>query len=142
MDREYRAEALTRVHPCVLKHSPLADMTREYSLHEIAIITRAAPARMLGLTDRGQLGVGALADICVYTPQANLETMFSLPWLVIKSGERLIEDGEIRRLGQGAAIRATPDFDRQAARHIENWFDQHYSIPLQQFAVPGTASSS
>ena len=33
--------------------------TREYTLDEIAILTRAGPARSLGLEDRGHLGVGA-----------------------------------------------------------------------------------
>ena len=29
-------------------------------------MTRAAPAKLFGFTDRGQLGEGALADIAVY----------------------------------------------------------------------------
>src|SRR5690606_10140826 len=46
MDSAYRREMIGRVHGDVLHHSTLADLDREYSLYEIAIITRAAPARM------------------------------------------------------------------------------------------------
>ena len=34
------------------------EIKREYTLEEIAIMTRAAPAKLLGLTDRGHLGAG------------------------------------------------------------------------------------
>src|SRR5205807_6793225 len=50
MDRNARAEVLKRVHPRVLQRSTLKDLDREYSLYEIAIITRASPAQILGLS--------------------------------------------------------------------------------------------
>src|SRR5207244_9595614 len=68
MDRNYRREALQRVHPRVRERCILADLDREYSLYEIAIITRAGPARILGLKNKGHLGPGADADITIYTP--------------------------------------------------------------------------
>ena len=40
-------------------------------LNEIAIITRAGPARILGLKNKGHLRVGADADITIYTPHDN-----------------------------------------------------------------------
>ena len=43
-----------------------AAIKREYSLAEIATMTRAAPARLARPADRGHLGAGALADIAVY----------------------------------------------------------------------------
>ena len=46
--------------------STLASIEREYTLEEIAIMTRAAPAKLLGLKDRGHLGAGAIADVAVY----------------------------------------------------------------------------
>ncbi len=58
MDRTYRREVLERVHPRVLRRSTLKDLDREYSLYEIAIITRAAPARMLGLPHKVVLESG------------------------------------------------------------------------------------
>src|SRR5207245_1848795 len=84
MDRTYRQEVLKRVHPRVLERSVLKDLDREYSLYEIAIITRAGPARMLGLTHKGHLGVGADADVTIYTPGPDKRAMFELPRCVSK----------------------------------------------------------
>ena len=135
MDRDFRAEKLAQVHPRVLKHSQLADLTREYSLNEIAIITRAGPAKILGLANKGHLGVGADADICIYSPDANYQKMFELPWMVIKAGHVLIEDTEIRQTVNGQTIMAQPSYNRSDDKKIETWFEQEYSLPLKQFAV-------
>src|SRR5207248_9283662 len=84
MDRTYRQEVLKRVHPRVLERSTLKDLDREYSLYEIAVITRAGPARILGLKNKGRLGPGADADVTVYTPGPDKRAMFELPRYVIK----------------------------------------------------------
>jgi len=65
MDRSFRAEQLAKLHPEVAANCALSSITRELTLREIATMTRAAPARLLGLTDRGHLGAGAAADIAV-----------------------------------------------------------------------------
>ena len=50
MDRTYRDDQLKRVNQKLLAGSALADgISREYTLNEIAIVTRAGPARLLGL---------------------------------------------------------------------------------------------
>ena len=135
MDREFRAEILGSVSRKVLKHSGLADLDREYSLSEIAIITRAGPARILGLTNKGHLGVGADADICVYNPDDNYERMFSLPYLVIKAGHVLVEDTEIRQTISGNTISAAPDYDQARDAEIESWFNKHYSLKAEHYGV-------
>ena len=63
----------------------LDDLDREYTLDEIAIITRAGPARLLGLRDKGHLGVGADADVTIYDDRADREEMFATPRYVIKA---------------------------------------------------------
>ncbi len=47
----------------------LPSITREYTLYEIAMMSRAGAAKLFGFTDRGQLGAGAVADVAVYKPQ-------------------------------------------------------------------------
>ena len=79
MDRSFREEQLSRVHPDVAANCALRSIARELTLDEIAIMTRAAPARLLGLRDRGHLGVGAAADIAVYRDEPNREAMFATP---------------------------------------------------------------
>src|SRR5436190_1198938 len=111
MDRTYREEALKAVHPAVLERSQLGDLKREYTLNDIAIITRAGPARILGLAHKGHLGVGADADITIYTPHENKETMFSLPRYVIKAGQILVEEGDIREEHFGKTLHVAPEYD-------------------------------
>ena len=67
MDREYRREALKKVNPKSIAKTVLPDLDREYSLSEIAVITRAAPARILGLKNKGHLGVGAMSRFTTKT---------------------------------------------------------------------------
>lgn len=135
MDRSYRREMLTQVNPKALRYSALPDLDREYSLREIAIITRAAPAKILGLCNKGHLGVGAHADITVYSPDPNVETMLSMPWMVAKSGVIILEQGQLRRMTIGKTLYTDLSFDAQRARRIESWFNQHYSLRVNHYGI-------
>jgi formylmethanofuran dehydrogenase subunit A len=135
MDRGFRKEALARVNPRILKHTQLADLNREYSLREIAIITRAGPARILGLINKGHLGVGADADICVYNPSEDYEEMFALPRMVIKAGHILVDDTEIRQTVSGKTLVASPAYDRHRDVEIEAWFNAHYSLNVAHYGI-------
>ena len=66
MDVDYRRECLKRLPAKARKRIVLADLDRQYTLSEIAIITSAGPARALGLPQKGHLGVGADADVAIY----------------------------------------------------------------------------
>ncbi len=135
MDRTYRQDVLKTVHPDVRKRCQLPDLDREYTLNEIAIITRAGPARILGLKNKGHLGPGADADITIYTPHENKETMFELPRYVIKNGQIIVEEGEIREELYGKTLHVAPDFDREIETDIANWFEQYYSIRFRNYPV-------
>jgi formylmethanofuran dehydrogenase subunit A len=108
-DAAFRREAFDRIHPAVRKRSPLAGITREYSLQELCIITRAAPARIAGLSQKGHLGVGADADITLYRPDADLSRMFSMPAQVFKAGMLVAENGELRALPAGRTLAAVTE---------------------------------
>ena len=135
MDRTYRKDVLKTIHPKVRAGSVLADLDREYTLNEIAIITRASPAKMLGLKHKGHLGVGADADVTIYTPHENKETMFELPRYVIKSGHIIVEEGDIRHNYLGKTLHVAPEFDRDAESDISKWFDDYYSIRFRNYPV-------
>lgn len=135
MDRTRRAEALASLPEGLRARCVLPDLTREYTLNEIAIITRAAPARILGLTHKGHLGVGADADITIYSPQDDIEQMFELPRYVLKGGEVLVENGEIRRSIDGATLHVRPDFDEGAVPSIREWFESRYSVQFANYPV-------
>jgi len=118
MDKPFRDEQLARLHPEVAANAALKSISRELTLHEIAILTRAAPARLLGLQDRGHLGAGAAADVAVYRVDANAEIMFSAPSHVFKDGQLVAERGRILAVPTGGVHFAEPEFDRGIERHL------------------------
>ncbi|MCH8840873.1 MAG: formylmethanofuran dehydrogenase subunit A, partial [Planctomycetes bacterium] len=135
MDRTYRADILKTCHPLVGKRSTLPDIDREYTLSEIAIITRAGPARILGLKNKGHLGPGADADITIYTPHENKEIMFEMPRLVIKSGRVIVEQGEIRDPLIGKTLHVAPEHDLAVEPDTQAWFEKYYSIQWRNYPV-------
>ncbi len=146
MDRSYRQEILKRVHPRVregVRATPdgarvltvLKDLDREYTLNEIAIITRAGPARLLGLTHKGHLGVGADGDVTIYTPSSDKRAMFELPRYVIKGGEVVVEKGEIRKDVLGRSLYVAPEYDEGVVPDIEEWFEEYYTIQFANYPV-------
>ena len=136
MDRAYRDEQLAHVEKRLLAGSALADgLAREYSLGEIAIVTRAGPARLLGLTSKGHLGIGADADVTVYMPDENRATMFSTPRYVVKGGTLVVEEGQLRRAPTGRRLYVRPAFDRAVTRDIARYFDQYATVQFANFPV-------
>jgi formylmethanofuran dehydrogenase subunit A len=135
MDRTYRRDVLKTVHEGFRDRSVLADLDREYTLNEIAIITRAGPARILGLKHKGHLGPGADADVTIYTPHENKETMFELPRYVIKAGRILSEQGDIREPYFGKSLHVAPNYDPGVEADIAAWFERCYSIRFRNYPV-------
>ena len=135
MDREYRREVLKKVNPRAVAKTTLPDQDREYSLFEIAIITRAGPARILGLKNKGHLGVGADADITIYDKNEDKEKMFSSPRYVIKEGLVLVEDGHIRQENYGKTLFVSPGYDPAVEKDIREFFDKYYTIEFENYPV-------
>jgi formylmethanofuran dehydrogenase subunit A len=138
MDREFRREEIARVNKRAIAATCLPDLDREYTLNEIAIITRAAPARALGLRNKGHLGAGADADITIYTDDADREAMFSAPRYVIKSGRLIIEDHEFREDHSGRILHIAPDYDPAIVESVRPFFENYYSIEFDNYAVDDT----
>jgi formylmethanofuran dehydrogenase subunit A len=136
MDRTFREEALKQVHPAVRERSSLGDLTREYTLYEICIITRSGPAKILGLTNKGHLGPGADADITIYTPNDDKRVMFELPRFVIKDGIVIVEQGEIREVTTGKLLHVAPAYDTSIETDIAEWFEKYYSVRFRNYSVP------
>ena len=138
MDRAYRDEKLKSVNQKMLAGSALADgIAREYSLNEIAIITRAGPARQLGLKQKGHLGVGADADITIYSRDADYSKMFSTPRYVLKAGTLVVEEGQLRRAPAGKRIFVQPGYDQALLRDLGKYFEAYSSIQLANYPVMG-----
>ncbi|MGH9749592.1 MAG: formylmethanofuran dehydrogenase subunit A [Candidatus Polarisedimenticolia bacterium] len=134
-DAGYRRECVKRLPPKAQKRIVLADLDREYSLSEIAIITSAGPARALGLSRKGHLGVGADADLALYDEHPAAGPMFASPRYVIKGGEIVVEDGEIRAVPQGREFIARPVFDERIEAYLRPLFEKVYTMSFDNYAV-------
>ena len=135
MERSRREEFIKRLPQRIRQHCTLAELTREYTLNEIAIITRASPARMLGLKNKGHLGPGADADVTVYNCQADIEAMFRMPRYVFSHGTMIIEDGEIREITDGRTMLVRPAYSEDATPVIREWFERNSTLQFANFAV-------
>ena len=135
MDRGHRADLIKQLLESVRTRSGLGDLSREYSLSEVAIITRAGPARILGLANKGHLGIGADADVTIYAPDADKERMFAIPRYVLKGGEIIVEDGELRAWSLGRTLIAAPDFDRADEPAIAAWFETASTVQFANYPV-------
>jgi formylmethanofuran dehydrogenase subunit A len=136
MSRTVRDDALKRLNPRFLAGSALADgLEREYTLNEIAIVTRAGPARLLGLRAKGHLGVGADADVTVYSRDPDLATMFSTPRYVLKGGTLVVEEGHLRRAPAGRRLRLAPGYDDAVVRDLRKHFAAYSSVSFDNYPV-------
>ena len=134
-DADYRRECLKRLPPKALERMVLPDLDRQYSVSEIAIITSADPARALGLSRKGHLGVGADADLALYEEKPAAGRMFEYPRYVIKAGEIVVEEGEIRAVTQGREFIARPAFDEQIEAYLRPLFEKVYTMSFDNYAV-------
>lgn len=140
MDRAYREDQMGRANQRAIRRTVLPEgLDREYTLNEIAIITRAAPARRLGLRDKGHLGVGADADVTIYHDRADREEMFATPRYVIKGGEIIVEDGDLRRADPGLLHSTRAAFDDEVARVLAPLFSDRYTVAFAHYPVRDAA---
>ena len=135
MDRGFRNDMLQKINRDAAAMSILGSLTREYTLDEIAILTRAGPARSFGLKDRGHLGPGANADITVYRDNADREAMFATPELVFKNGELIVRDGKVVKVTQGATHVARPSFDRAIETPLKDYFSRYHTVQMENFKL-------
>lgn len=135
MDRSFREEQLAKLHPDVAQHCALRSITRELSLSEIAIMTRAGPARLLGLADRGHLGTGAAADIAVYREHDDRERMFTTPEFVFKDGQLVARAGRITAVPVGGTHFVEPEFDRGIEKTLRKHLARHGSVNFDHIAI-------
>jgi formylmethanofuran dehydrogenase subunit A len=142
MDRSIRDQRLMQVNPKLLAGSALADgLAREYTLNEIAIVTRAGPARLLGLKQKGHLGPGADGDVTIYSRDPDIARMFSTPRYVVKGGVVVVEEGQLRRAPTGGRLRVAPRYDEAVLPDLRRHFAAYSTVSFDNYPVrdlPGT----
>src|SRR6266581_3951896 len=140
MDRAYRDERVKRVNQKLLEGSALLDgLSREYTLGEIAIITRAGPARLLGLQGKGHLAPGADADVTIYANDADRAKMFAAPRYVIKAGTLVVEEGQLRRAPAGRRLAVRPPYDAAVIKNLKGFFAEYASVAFENYGADAVA---
>jgi len=147
MSKRMREKELERVSPYVQKATSLAAIDVEKTLYEVVQMTRSLPARVLGLENKGHLGVGADADIAIYNinpaevdPSAQydvINTEFRRPVYTIKGGEIVVKDGAIvaETWGRTYWVDARKKVDMQAIDEDLNSFFEYYSVERRNYGV-------
>jgi formylmethanofuran dehydrogenase subunit A len=135
MNADYRKEAVKKLPPKAQKRIVLGDLDRQYTLSEIAIITSAGPAKALGLSHKGHLGVGADADVTIYNEKPDGVLMFRYPRYVIKNGQVIVEEGDLRQVIDGREFVARPAFDEKIEDYLRPLFQQYYTMSFDNYPV-------
>ncbi|HHZ03625.1 formylmethanofuran dehydrogenase subunit A [Acetomicrobium hydrogeniformans] len=146
MDKDYRDHFISLLPPKAFRGSVLRELNREYTLYEIAIITRAAPAKILGLPEKGHLGIGADGDVAVYDPNQfgkrkclcsfkPCRRALDFPSWVIKGGEIVVRDGAILRDIPGVVYRVNPSYDGLIVDKIREDFERYYTLSFDNYPV-------
>ncbi len=135
MSANFRKECLDTVPANIKSRITLPELSREYSLYEIATIMSAGPARALGLTQKGDLGIGKDADLVIYARSDDVAHMFGHPRYVIKAGEIVIDDGDIRATPEGREFMVKPDYDPDTEEFLRPLFEECYTMSFDNYPV-------
>jgi formylmethanofuran dehydrogenase subunit A len=135
MDKYVRAQWLSRLPAAAVAVTTLPSLAREYTLNEIATMTRAAPAKLLGLHNRGHLGVGARADVALYRPGKDIAQMFRAAARVYKDGDLVVRDGVVTHYRFGRALHASPTVEASMQRRMREYYDERYGLPSDLMRV-------
>jgi formylmethanofuran dehydrogenase subunit A len=142
-----RMATLKRCHKKAQKKSLLPSINRELSLYELAIVTRAGQAKALGLTHKGNLGVGADADIAIYdvNPEKTdiarkyktVRKAFRKAAYTIKDGKVVVKDGEIVQHVDGRTMWLDVQTAEQVKvdEELKRRFKEYWTIEYENYPV-------
>lgn len=135
MSNDFRQDCMKSLPDRIKSRIRLPELTREYTLYEIATITAAGPARALGLKQKGSLSTGCDADLVIYDFHEDIAHMFGHPRYVIKGGEIVIEDGDIRETPVGREFMVKPDYDPETEAFLQPMFEDCYTMSFENYPV-------
>jgi formylmethanofuran dehydrogenase subunit A len=131
----------------VISATNIANIDREITLYELAAMTRAGPAKCLGLSkDYGALAPGMNADIAIYNINPDkfpsggpeIEKAFAQVAYLFKDGKICVEDGKIVDMGhkQTFWVDAKVPENKQVMHDIREKFLRYYSVNENNYPVP------
>jgi len=149
MSKAARDRTMKRINKRARSKSLLGSISREYSFYEIATVTRAGQARVLGLKDKGHLGVGADADISIYNfnpekvdPSGKFITLrkaFEDAAYTIKDGQIVAKDGEVVKSVNGKTFWVNPEVSQNLTKSVTDLkerFQEYYTVQFENYPIP------
>jgi formylmethanofuran dehydrogenase subunit A len=150
VSKKAREDMLKKVNQRALRKCALPAIDKEYTLYDLAIMTRASPAKLLGIEKfKGHLGIGADADVAIYdiNPREvdiskdyeKAVKAFRRAWLVIKSGDIVVREGEVVKTVYGKTLYIDPeiptDLEKELSKVLEAKFKELYTVTLENFVI-------
>jgi formylmethanofuran dehydrogenase subunit A len=149
VSNQARQRLLDKINKTSKRRLDLPGIDREYSLYEIATITRAATAKSLGLESKGHLGLGADADIAIYDIEPRkldpakeykaVRKAFAHASYTIKDGRIVVKKGEVVRSVRGRTFWTKPkiseDIKKTMMTDLESKFDDYYTVRMANYPI-------
>ncbi|MCL7414814.1 MAG: formylmethanofuran dehydrogenase subunit A [ANME-2 cluster archaeon] len=151
MSKKRREKEMAKIAEKTFERTSIAGIDRELDWYDIAIKTRAAHAKVLGIIEQGKghLGVGADADIAIYDIKPDetdatvefdkVEAAFRRSAYTIKGGEVVARDGEITATPMGRTfwVRTKVDNDGYGRMmdDLKLKFKNYYSVNMANYMV-------
>jgi formylmethanofuran dehydrogenase subunit A len=149
VSNQARQKLIDKINKTAKRRLNLPGIDREYSLYEIATITRAATAKSLGLEFKGHLGLGADADIAIYDieptkldPAREYRTVrraFAHAAYTIKDGRIVVKKGEVVRSVRGRTFwtnaKVSEDIKKIMMADLEAKFDDYYTVRMANYPI-------
>jgi len=148
MSGRVRERILKRVNKRARAKSLLPSIDREYTLREIAIVTRAGQAKALGLEFKGHLGVGADADISIYNidprrvdpsrSYREVRRAFEKAAYTIKGGQVVVKDGEVVKPVWGRTLWVDVGLKSPAevTADMKKRFRDYWTVEFENYIIP------
>jgi formylmethanofuran dehydrogenase subunit A len=149
MSQEAREKTFGECHAWARDRSDLGGVDRELSLYDIAILTRANPARTVGISHRkGSLGIGADGDVTIYNIDPtklntrNYEQVisnFEQAEYTIKDGQVVSAQGEIKMIPEKRTyysdITVKDEGEKEMLLDVKEWF-KYYTVGFANYPTP------
>ena len=147
VSRKARESTFKKISLKAQRKSLLPSITRELTLYEITIMTRSGQAKVLGLKNKGHLGVGADADVAIYNlnPEAidpskdykEVRKAFRNAVYTIKNGEIVVKNGEITKHVNGATLWINLQTSEQKLfnEKLKEKFRDYWTVEYENYAV-------
>ena len=149
MSKNARGNVERKLNKSAHRRLNVSSLDREYTFYEVAITTRAATAKSLGLKDKGHLGLGADGDVSVYAinpttinPSRDYRLVrkaLRKAAYTIKDGKVLVKNGEVVASVPGKTLWVSPDVPQdtydQMLTNLKERFEDYYTMRMSNYPI-------